>query len=125
MARNRNHEENGAAWDIVARVKYEAEIEEHIEFLRAGGTLLAPEIDTLRPFGHVVLFRVSHGLDALGLSSLSAGSVAPSTSAPPRLDRRSESVSAWAICDRVCGCEVPAFRREARTLSRQGARCRG
>ena len=48
VARDRNHEENGAAWDIVARAKYEAEMEEHIEFLRAGGhTLLDPELEAL------------------------------------------------------------------------------
>jgi hypothetical protein len=34
VARDRYHEENSAAWDIVARAKYEAEMEEHIEFLR-------------------------------------------------------------------------------------------
>ena len=79
MARNKNHEENSVAWDIVARAKYEAEMEEHIAFLRSGGhTLLAPEIEALRPHlsrADVVHLQCSHGLDTLGLLNLGAGSV--------------------------------------------------
>lgn len=77
--KDERHEENGRAWDVVARAKYDGEMAEHIQFLRAGGhTLLPPEIATFGPYlsgAHVVHLQCSHGLDALGLLNLGAASV--------------------------------------------------
>ena len=115
MTRNRHHDENGAAWDIVARAKYEAEIEEHIAFLRAGGhTLLTPEIEALRPHlsrAHVVHLQCSHGLTALGLLNLGAGSVTGIDISPAMIQQAQHKASALGrsatfVCADVL--EVPA-----------------
>ena len=115
VARDRHHEENGAAWDIVARAKYEAEREEHIEFLRAGGhTLLVPEIEALGPYlsrAHVVHLQCSHGLDALGLLNLGAGSVTGIDISPTMIRQAQQKASALGrsatfVCADVL--EVPA-----------------
>ena len=115
MARDRNHEENRAGWDVVARAKYEAEMEEHIEFLRAGGhTLLAPEIEALRPHlsrAHVVHLQCSHGLDALGLLNLGAGSVTGIDISPTMIRQAQQKASALGLpAIFVCAdvLEVPA-----------------
>ena len=98
MAQDGNHEENGAAWDVVARAKYAAEVEEHIEFLQTGGhTLLAPEIEALRPYlsqAHVVHLQCSHGLDALGLLNLGAGSVTGIDISPLMIRQAQQKASA-------------------------------
>lgn len=98
MERDSNHKENGAAWDIVARTKYESEMEEHIEFLRAGGnTLLAPEIEALCPHlsqAHVVHLQCSHGLDTLGLLNLGAGSVTGIDISPAMVRQAQQKASA-------------------------------
>lgn len=98
MERDSNHKENGAAWDIVARAKYESEMEEHIEFLRAGGnTLLAPEIEALCPHlsqAHVVHLQCSHGLDTLGLLNLGAGSVTGIDISPAMVRQAQQKASA-------------------------------
>jgi SAM-dependent methyltransferase len=73
------HEETARAWDVVARAKYDAELEEHVQLLRSGGHSLLPvEIEALQPHlsgAHVVHLQCSHGLDALGLLNLGAASV--------------------------------------------------
>lgn len=73
------HRETAKAWDVVARAKYGAELEEHLEILRAGRhNLLDVEADLLRnllPGARVVHLQCSHGLDALGLLNAGAGSV--------------------------------------------------
>jgi hypothetical protein len=44
------HKETAAAWDIVAREKYEAEFEDHVSLLKSGQhTLLEPELSVLGP----------------------------------------------------------------------------
>jgi len=115
VARDKDHEENSVAWDIVARAKYEAEMEEHIAFLRAGGhTLLAPEIEVLRPHlsrAHVVHLQCSHGLDALGLLNLGAGSVTGVDISPAMIRQAQQKASALGrsatfVCADVL--EVPA-----------------
>jgi ubiquinone/menaquinone biosynthesis C-methylase UbiE len=98
MVRDRTQEENGVAWDVVAQAKYEAEMEEHIEHLRAGGhTLLPPEVDALRPHlsgAHVVHLQCSHGLDALGLFNLGAGSVTGIDISPAMIRQAQRKASA-------------------------------
>jgi SAM-dependent methyltransferase len=113
--RDRTHEENGLAWDIVAQAKYEAEIGEHIEILRAGGhTLLAPEVQVLRPYlsrAHVVHLQCSHGLDTLGLLNLGAGSVTGIDISPTMIRQAQRKASALGrsatfVCADVL--EIPA-----------------
>ena len=74
-----SHAETTEAWDVVARAKYRAELEDHVAFLVSGrDNLLEPEANILRPFlrgSHVVQLQCSHGLDALGLLNAGAGSV--------------------------------------------------
>ncbi len=103
------------AWDIVARAKYEAEMEEHIEFLRAGGhTLLDPELEALRPHllrARVVHLQCSHGLDALGLLNLGAGFVTGIDISPAMIRQAQRKASALGrsatfVCADVL--EVPA-----------------
>jgi SAM-dependent methyltransferase len=98
LVRDKTHEENGLAWDIVAQAKYEAEMEEHIELLRAGGhALLPPEVDALRPHlsgAHVVHLQCSHGLDALGLLNLGAGSVTGIDISPAMIRQAQRKASA-------------------------------
>ena len=98
MVRDRTQEENGVAWDIVAQAKYEAEVGEHIELLRAGGhTLLPPEVEVLRPYlsaAHVVHLQCSHGLDALGLLNLGAGSVTGIDISPAMIRQARQKASA-------------------------------
>lgn len=73
------HGETGEAWDVVARAKYEAEFDAHVERLRAGEhNLLEPEVELLAPLlsgARVVNLQCSHGLDALGLLNVGAASV--------------------------------------------------
>jgi SAM-dependent methyltransferase len=74
-----DYRETAQAWDVVARVKYKAEFQDHIAFLRSGQhNLLQPEAEILRellPGAHVVQLQCSHGLDALGLLNAGASSV--------------------------------------------------
>ncbi|HZD05883.1 MAG TPA: hypothetical protein VE173_13235 [Longimicrobiales bacterium] len=37
------HEDTAAAWDVVARAKYEGELDEHVTLLKPGGHDLLPE----------------------------------------------------------------------------------
>lgn len=73
------HRETGAGWDVVARAKYEAELDEHVSLLRGGGHNLleaeARELEGLLADAHVVQLQCSHGLDALGLLNAGAASV--------------------------------------------------
>lgn len=73
------HRETAKAWDVVARTKYQAEFDHHIELLRSGHhNLLEPEVEALTallPGSHVVHLQCSHGLDALGLLNAGAASV--------------------------------------------------
>lgn len=71
--------ETGRAWDVVARARYEAELDDHLEQLRSGRhNLLDVELESLSPLlqgAHVVHLQCSHGLDALGLLNAGAASV--------------------------------------------------
>lgn len=71
--------ETGQAWDVVARAKYQAEFNAHLEHLRSGRhNLLDVEFESLSPLlqgAHVVHLQCSHGLDALGLLNAGAASV--------------------------------------------------
>lgn len=71
--------ETGRGWDVVARAKYEAEFDDHLEQLKAGHhNLLGVELETLGPLlpgAHVVHLQCSHGFDALGLLNAGAASV--------------------------------------------------
>ena len=73
------HRETAKAWDVVARTKYQAEFDQHVELLRSGRhNLLEPEVEALTallPGSHVVHLQCSHGLDALGLLNAGAASV--------------------------------------------------
>ena len=74
-----SHRETGKARDLVARAKYEGELEDHVALLRSGGhNLPDPELELLEPLlsgARVVQLQCSHGLDALGLLNAGAGSV--------------------------------------------------
>ena len=98
MVQNRKHEENGRAWDIVARAKYEAESEDHLQLLRAGGhDLLAPELEVLSPHlsgARVIHLQCSHGLDTLGLLNLGASSVTGIDISPEMVSQAQRKASA-------------------------------
>ncbi len=74
-----SHRETAEAWDVVARAKYDAEFQEHVEFLRSGRhNLLEVErelIGTALTGSHAVHLQCSHGLDSLGLLNAGASSV--------------------------------------------------
>jgi SAM-dependent methyltransferase len=73
------HRETAKAWDIVAKAKYDAEFDEHVEQLRLGNhNLLGVEIEIIGPLvrdAQVINLQCSHGLDALGLINAGAASV--------------------------------------------------
>lgn len=73
------HRETAKAWDIVAKTKYEAEFDEHVEQLRLGNhNLLDVEFEIIGPLvrdARVINLQCSHGLDALGLINAGAASV--------------------------------------------------
>ena len=73
------HRETAEAWEVVARAKYDAEFQEHVELLRSGrDNLLDIERELLGPLlagSHVVQLQCSHGLDSLGLLNAGAASV--------------------------------------------------
>jgi ubiquinone/menaquinone biosynthesis C-methylase UbiE len=74
-----SHRDTAEAWDVVSRVKYRAEFQDHLAILRSGGdNLLEPELVILKdllPGSHVVHVQCSHGFDALGLLNRGAASV--------------------------------------------------
>lgn len=76
---NPQHQTTRAAWEIVARAKYRAEFDEHVELLLAGHhNLLDVEEEELRsllPGSHVIQLQCSHGLDAIGLLNAGASSI--------------------------------------------------
>lgn len=52
------HAETAAGWDLVARTKYDIEIEEHIRFLREGNHHLLPvELERRLPHSYSLRFR--------------------------------------------------------------------
>jgi SAM-dependent methyltransferase len=73
------HRETEAAWDLVARVKYRHEFDEHVAVLRSGRHNLLPaeaeELQDLLPGAHVVHLQCSHGFDTIGLLNAGAASV--------------------------------------------------
>ncbi len=73
------HRETARGWDIVAKAKYAAEFDEHVEQLRLGNhNLLDVEIEIVGPLirdARVINLQCSHGLDALGLLNAGAASV--------------------------------------------------
>lgn len=95
------HDETRAGWDIVARAKYRAEIEEHVEVLRAGGhNLLGPEIKTLGPLlptADIVHLQCSHGFDTLGLLNAGAASVTGVDISPEMIAQAREKARAAGL----------------------------
>lgn len=110
VVRDRTHEETGVAWDIVAKAKYEVEMETHVEFLRAGGhTLLAPELEALGSHvagAHIVHLQCSHGLDALGLLNLGAGSVTGIDISPTMIRQAEQKATALGRSARFVCADV-------------------
>lgn len=104
------HREIGAAWDIIARAKYRAEVDTHIAALQDGNHNLLPvEYALLHEYipqcRRVVHLQCSHGFDALGLLNLGSDEVIGVDISTEMIDQARTKTRAlhararWYCCD--------------------------
>lgn len=102
------HRETARGWDAVAREKYDAELDEHLARLRAGGhNLLDAEAELIGDLvagADVVHFQCSHGLDALGFLNLGARSVLGIDISEAMIDQAKRKAAAFRPDDAAFLC---------------------